>query len=155
MNHILFVCPLNKGKTLWPAAKNIFEHKGITWPQDMDHTYVMAAPLLKIKNCNGRTRIRASRLSTIVTLECAWLTWKARCKRVIGDEQCNPIGITDNKALNNLRLALNNRLRTYHSPTPGSTEGKPTPNNSSSAPGAEYWKMRKTSLKTGYPATRF
>ena len=77
----------------------------------MDHTYVMAAPLLKIKNRNGRTRIGASRLSTIVTLECAWLTWKARCKRIIGDKQHNLISTTDNEALNNLRSALNNRLR--------------------------------------------
>ena len=111
MNHILFVCPLNKGRTLWCTAREIFEQKGITWPQDMDHTYIMAAPLLKIRNHTSKTRIGASRLSTIVILECTWQTWKVRYKRVIDSEQDGLISVLDTKALNHLRSALNDRFR--------------------------------------------
>ena len=76
MNHILFICPLNHGKALWLAAKNLSKWKRIPWPQDMDHTYVMAAPLIKIRNWAGKMRSGASRLCTIIILECAWQTWK-------------------------------------------------------------------------------
>ena len=110
MNHILFVCPLNHRRTLWLATKNIFKCKQITWPQDMDHMYVMAAPLLKIKNQTGKARSGASRLCTITILECAWLTWKERCRRVIGNDQ-EPAPITKKEVLNKLRLALNDQLR--------------------------------------------
>ena len=72
---------------------------------------MMVVPLLKIKNQSRKVRNRASRLSTIVILECAWQTWKARCKRVIGSNQQDLIGISSNEALNNLRLALNDRLQ--------------------------------------------
>ena len=102
MDHILFVCPLNQGKTLWCAAKHTVERKGIAWPQEMDHTYVTAAPLLKIKNRAGKDRIGAPRLCTIVILECAWQTWETRCNKVIDSDQHEPIYISSSEALNSL-----------------------------------------------------
>jgi hypothetical protein len=52
----------------------------------------------------------ASRFFVIATLECAWQTWKLRCKRVIRGEQGEAPRISQNEDLNTFRAAMNERL---------------------------------------------
>ena len=110
INHILFTCPLNQGNTVWSVAETLCKRKTIPWPDGMNTSHIIAAPLLKIKNQEGKTRTGASRFLTIIILECAWTIWKMRCKRVLGNAQLDDKGISITEALNNIKAALNERL---------------------------------------------
>ena len=77
----------------------------------MNASYIIAAPLLKIKDQEGGTRARASRFLTTIILECAWSIWKMRCKRILESDQPDNRRISKIEALYNIKAALNERLR--------------------------------------------
>src|SRR5258708_16621429 len=59
--------------------------KRIPWPHGFDITSIMARPLLKVKSESNRIRTGATRVLLIAASECAFLMWKARCKRLFDD----------------------------------------------------------------------
>ena len=110
INHILFTCPLNQVNTVWSVAENLCKRKSIPWPDGMNASHIIVAPLLKTRNQEGETRAGASRFLTMIILECVWTIWKMRCKRILGNDQPDDKGITVTKALNSIKAVLNEHL---------------------------------------------
>src|SRR5260221_2503595 len=71
----------------------------------------MALPLLKIRSANGKIRTGTTRLFLIAASECAFLLWKARCKRLLDDDEESRNRIPVPQEIRNRMIAtLNDRL---------------------------------------------
>jgi hypothetical protein len=110
MNHIIFECPHNQGPKLWAAVRSMSLKKGVSWPDNMGIYHIMAAPLIVIKKQDGTIKHGASRFFRMAILECAWQTWKLRCKRILRDVETGEPKISLNEAMNTYKAAMNEKL---------------------------------------------
>ena len=77
----------------------------------MDTHHITVAPFFKLKDYEDKPRTRASQFLTIVTLEGAWMLWKVRCKRILGNNQQEDNRISCTETINTLSAALKDGLQ--------------------------------------------
>ncbi|XP_006460644.1 hypothetical protein AGABI2DRAFT_117576 [Agaricus bisporus var. bisporus H97] len=110
MEHILTECSTPERKAIWEAAGKIWTAKGGTW-QAPKIGEIMGINSVIIKNRNNKPDEGKTRLYHILITECAHLIWKLRCEKVINGDTPNHQEPATRRALKQLELKMNHKIR--------------------------------------------
>lgn len=107
LRHILEDCQAPEREQIWNLAKELWEKKGLNWPQ-MTIGTVLTSGLADFKSERGKRRPGANRLFQILVTSSAHLIWVLRCDRRINKEDGD--NFTDQEIHNRWVARMNTRL---------------------------------------------
>ena len=108
--HILLQCEEPGQRTVWTLAKNIWQRKGLPWPQLTLPVILRASTWHWNNNLDPVTADGAARLWRIIITESTYLIWKLRCERVIGHAEETEWTHSVQAITNRWTYAINARL---------------------------------------------
>ncbi|KAJ3715190.1 hypothetical protein C8R42DRAFT_549572, partial [Lentinula raphanica] len=85
LEHILVECEIPGQREVWERAKEIWEATGSQW-KNINFGVIMGCGLIDLKKEDGKKSTGLSRLFRIIVSESAYLIWKLRNERVIGNK---------------------------------------------------------------------
>ncbi|KAJ4501346.1 hypothetical protein C8R41DRAFT_892509 [Lentinula lateritia] len=94
MEHILVECQAPGQEEVWKLTKNLWTKSGERW-RNVEFGNILSCGLADFKDPKGKRNPGTSRLFRILISESAYLIWKLRCERVIGEKTINIAQITN------------------------------------------------------------
>ncbi|KZV88014.1 hypothetical protein EXIGLDRAFT_607892 [Exidia glandulosa HHB12029] len=110
MDHILFECDAEGQGLIWQEAKDLWSRTGRPWPE-VSLGAVIGCGLIVIRDERGKAIPGAARLLKIIISEAAFLIWKIRCERVIGNGNDPEKALSEVEISNRFRAAIQKRLK--------------------------------------------
>ncbi|KAJ3846661.1 hypothetical protein EV368DRAFT_52472, partial [Lentinula lateritia] len=104
MEHILVDCQAPGQGEVWKLTKNLWTKSGECW-RNIEFGNILSCGLADFEDPKGKRNLGTSRLFRILISESAYLIWKLRCERVIGEKTINITQIT-----NQWRWSIESRL---------------------------------------------
>jgi hypothetical protein len=84
--HILTECKHSGQEIVWRSVRQIFEKRNIPWSR-VTLGKILGCGIVNLKTENGKSRMGANRLYSIMISEAAFFIWKLRCEWVIQKER--------------------------------------------------------------------
>lgn len=86
IEHILTRCSAPGQELIWHLAQELWEQKGLPWPQYFSYGMVLGCGISDFKTNDRKRLMGANRLWRILISESAHLIWKIRCECRIANE---------------------------------------------------------------------
>ncbi|KXN85822.1 hypothetical protein AN958_10708 [Leucoagaricus sp. SymC.cos] len=109
LEHILTKCRAPGQSLIWETARKIWNERYDEW-QKPTLGEILGVTTISQKDGEGNKDDGKTRFHQILITECAHLTWRLRCERVIGNNN-DPQRHTDAAILSTLKYRLNHRFR--------------------------------------------
>ncbi|KAJ3805258.1 hypothetical protein F5876DRAFT_91579 [Lentinula aff. lateritia] len=94
MEHILTDCQAPGQKEIWDLTRKLWGKSGATW-NNIEFGSILCCGLADFKDGREKRKPEISRLFRILISELAYLIWKLRCERVIGEKMICKTQITN------------------------------------------------------------